>query len=282
MRLELTFRGILKSTLVMMWVGFAGGAPEALAQGSSGRGEDAQDLAKKLANPVSDLVSIPFQFNWENGIGSDDGLRNVVNIQPVVPITLSPKLNLIGRWILPYVSQPTSLGAAAGFSDVTFSSFLSPSGDPSFTWGVGPVFSLPMTSDPTLGSGKWSAGPTAVVLKIQGPWVYGMLVNQLWSFAGTSNVEREDVNQSFVQPFLGYCTKGGVTYTLQSESTANWNAAEDSNTWTIPINVLVSKITKLGPLPFSVQAGGGVYVASPDGGPEWKVRTNFVVLLPRK
>ena len=95
-------------------------------------------------------------------------------------------------------------------------------------------------------------------------------------------MERADVNQSFVQPFLGYCTKGGVTYTLQSESTANWEAADGSDTWTVPINLLVSKITKLGPLPFSIQAGGGVYVASPEGGPEWKLRTNFVVLLPRK
>ncbi|HET9252818.1 MAG TPA: transporter [Candidatus Eisenbacteria bacterium] len=240
-----------------------------------------QSLAKKLANPVSDMVSIPFQFNWENGVGPDDGLKNVLNIQPVVPISLSPTLNLIARWILPYVAQPASLGASSGFSDVTFSAFLSPAGGASLTWGIGPVFGLPMTSDSTLGSGRWSAGPTGVVLRIQGPWVYGILANQLWSFAQTSNVDRADVNQTFLQPFVGYCTPGGVTYTLMSESAANWEA-DDDDTWTVPINFLVSKITKFGPLPFSVQGGAGIYVVAPDGGPEWRVRMNFAVILPRK
>lgn len=140
---------------------------------------------------------------------------------------------------------------------------------------------LPLSTDPTLGSGKWSAGPTGVVLKIQGPWVYGLLVNQLWSFADASSDHRASVNQAFVQPFLGYVTKTGVTYTLNSESTANRNAEGSGETWTVPINVLVSKLTKFGPFPFSAQVGVGSYIATPDAGPEWKLRTNFVLLLPR-
>jgi hypothetical protein len=243
---------------------------------------DQQELAKKLANPVSDLVSVPFQFNWENKVGpDDDGMRMVLNIQPVVPISLSEKWNLIGRWIMPYVAQPEALGSSTGFGDVVFSSFFSPAGEPTLTWGIGPVLTLPLSTDPTLGSGKWAAGPTGVVIRIQGPWVYGILANQVWSFADASSDDRADVNQAFIQPFLGYVTPGGVTYTLNSESTANWEAKGDGETWTVPIHFLVSKLTKFGPFPFSVQAGVGVYVAAPKDGPDWKLRTNFVVLLPR-
>lgn len=32
------------------------------------QGEGAE-LAKKLSNPISDLVSAPFQFNWEQNVG---------------------------------------------------------------------------------------------------------------------------------------------------------------------------------------------------------------------
>ena len=118
------------------------------------------------------------------------------------------------------------------------------------------------------------------MLKIQGPWVYGMLVNQTWSFADASSVGRDEVNQAFIQPFLGYVTKGGVTFSLNSESTASWKAA-DGQKWTVPINFLISKLTKFGPFPFSAQIGYGYYVKTPDVGPDWKLRTNFVVLLPR-
>ena len=254
----------------------------AAAPGDTTKGPNQQELAKKLANPVSDLVSIPFQFNWENKVGpDDDGMRMVLNLQPVVPISLSEKWNLIGRWIMPYVAQPEALGSSTGFGDVVFSSFFSPAGEPTLTWGIGPVLTLPLSTDPTLGSGKWAAGPTGVVLRIQGPWVYGILVNQVWSFADASSDDRADVNQGFFQPFLGYVTRGGVTYTLNSESTANWDADGEDETWTVPINFLVSKLTKFGPLPFSVQAGFGTYVAAPEDGPDWKLRTNFVILLPR-
>jgi len=247
---------------------------------SAPAGSDAQGMAKKLINPISDMVSIPFQYNWENGVGPDEDLRTILNIQPVVPFTLTPKWNLVARWIMPYISQPAAYGSGSGFSDIVFSTFLSPAASSKLIWGAGPVFGLPMTTDPTLGSGKWSAGPTVVGLKMQGPWIYGMLANQLWSIANTSNVDRPDVSQAFFQPFIAYCTPGGVTYTLQSESTANWNA-EEGDVWTAPINFLVSKITRLGPFPMSVMGGGGVYVAKPEDGPEWKLRAMFVLILPR-
>jgi hypothetical protein len=245
-------------------------------------GASAHELAKKLSNPISDIVSVPFQFNWENGIGPDNGLRTVLNIQPVAPFKISPKWNMIERWIMPYVSQPEYLNSVSGWGDVTFSSFFSPNNGKSLIWGAGPVVTLPMSSDPAVGSGQWSAGPTLVVLKIQGNLLYGVLWNQLWSYATVSDRARVAVNQGFFQPFVALTRPSGVTFTLQSESVANWNAPDNSETWTIPINLQVSKVTTLGPFPFSVLGAAGVYAAKPDGGPDWKLRTAFTLILPSK
>ena len=237
------------------------------------------ELAKKLSNPISDLVSVPFQFNWEQGVGPDDQTRFILNVQPVMPFTLNENWNMIARVIVPLVSQPALFegGApASGVSDILTSFFFSPSKG-GLTWGVGPVINLPSTTEPTLGTEKWSAGPTVVALKQQGPWTYGVLWNQIWSFAG--NPDRSDVSQMFLQPFLAYNTESLWTITLQSEMTANWEADEDQ--WTVPINVLMSKLSSFGPFPASYVFGFGVFAAHPEIGPSWKVRAAVVILLPR-
>jgi hypothetical protein len=197
-----------------------------------------------------------------------------------MPFSLTPKLNLIARVIVPFVSQPPlAVGgaAASGVSDILTSFFFSPNTGSTFTWGAGPVISLPSTTEPTLGTEKWSAGPTIVVLKQAGPWTVGALWNQLWSFSG--NVSRDDVNQMFVQPFLAYTTKNALTMTVQSESVANFKA--DTDRWTVPINLLVSKVATFGAFPASYQVGFGGYAVHPAGGPSWKIRGAIVLLLPR-
>jgi hypothetical protein len=255
----------------------------ALAQDEPAAAGDAESVAKQLANPIANLVSIPLQFNWEEGVGPNDDLRTVVNFQPVVPFSLNEDWNVIGRMILPYVSQPSLVpGApsASGVSDMLLSLFFSPVKSQVAIWGVGPVVALPMTTDPFLGTGKWSAGPTAVVLKQSGQWTYGALVNHLWSFADTGDIARSDVNQSYLQPFLAYTTKTAVTFSASSEATANWEAASGEE-WTVPINISMSKVTKLGPFPFSFAAGAGVFVEKPQSAPEWKLRFTATLILPR-
>ena len=237
------------------------------------------ELAKKLSNPISDLVSVPFQFNWEQGVGPDDQTRFILNVQPVMPFTLDENWNMIARVIIPLVGQPALFegGApASGVSDILTSFFFSPSKG-ELTWGVGPVINLPSTTEPTLGTEKWSAGPTVVALKQQGPWTYGALWNQIWSFAG--NPDRNDVSQMFLQPFLAYNTQSLWTITIQSESTSNWEAEEDK--WTVPINLLFAKLSSFGPFPASYQFGFGVFAAHPETGPSWKIRAAIVILLPR-
>jgi hypothetical protein len=251
------------------------GQPAAAASGGDA------ELAKKLSNPISDLVSVPFQFNWEQNVGPDKQTRFILNVQPVMPFSLTPKLNLITRIIVPFVSQPPLAAggtAASGVSDILTSFFFSPNNGSTFTWGVGPVISLPSTTVPTLGTEKWSAGPTIVALKQAGPWTVGALWNQLWSFSG--NEARQDVNQMFVQPFLAYTTKSALTLTVQSESVGNFKADKDQ--WTVPINFLVSKVASFGTFPASYQVGFGVFPVHPDVGPSWKIRGAIVILLPRR
>ncbi|WP_373046283.1 neuromedin U [Vulgatibacter sp.] len=244
--------------------------------------EEAQALAQQLTNPVADLVSIPFQFNWENGVGENEDLRFVLNVQPVIPLSLGEDWNLILRWILPFVAQPPGIAegspATFGTGDIVASAFFSPAKG-KVIWGVGPVLGLPTGNDPLLNSGTWSAGPTGVFLVQAGPWTAGALANHLWSFADTGEVHRRDVNQTFLQPFVACTTGGAVTFTVQSESTFDWEA-EEGQGWTVPVSALVSKLAKLGPFPFSIQGGAGWYAATPAGGPEWRLRLNFVVLLP--
>jgi hypothetical protein len=240
------------------------------------------ELAKKLSNPVSDLVSVPFQLNWEQGVGPDDQTRFILNVQPVVPFALTPSWNMIAHVIMPLVSQPPLFAGGQpvfGIADIQASLFFSPSGSGALTCGVGPAISLPSTTVPTLGTEKWSVGPTVVVLKQDGPWTYGALWNQIWSVAGNST--RDDVNQMFLQPFAAYTTANLWTIMLQSESTANWKAVDHK--WTVPINLLFAKLSSFGTFPASYQLGFGVFAAkAPDVGPDWKIRAALVILLPRR
>lgn len=244
---------------------------------------DAESVAKQLANPIASLVSIPLQLNWEHGVGANDDLRTVTNFQPVIPFSMSERWNLIGRMILPFINQPSLVPGGAstsGTGDILVSGFLSPTTRHGAMWGIGPAISMPTTTDPLLGTGKWSAGPTAVVLEQAGQWTYGALMNHLWSFADTGDVEREDVSLTYLQPFISHTTKSALTLGLNSEASRNWKAS-GGEAWTVPINFSVSKVTHLGPFPFSIAVGAGYYIEKPDGGPAWKLRLVGTLILPK-
>ena len=241
--------------------------------------ESEAELAKKLQNPVANLISVPIQNNWDFGIGPKDSERYLLNVQPVIPISLGDNYNLILRTIVPFVSAQAPVDGATdvtGLGDVLQSFFFSPK-EPVGGWiiGVGPVLAYPTASEDELGSDSWGAGPTAVFLRQGGGWTVGVLGNHVWSYAGDS--DRDDVSSTFLQPFLSYTTKTFTTFTLNTESTYDWEQSE----WTVPINLAVAQLLKAGGQPFQLQAGIRDYAERPDGGPDWGLRFAITFLFPK-
>lgn len=274
-------------------------------QGTPPAAEDSEDLQKATQNPVASLISVPLQNNSNFGIGPFDRSQNVLNIQPVIPISVSQNWNLIIRWITPVIWQPapgtTNLevfgieentpaflaaqGAQVhagvfGLGDMTPTFFLSPAKPHKMIWGVGPVFVLPTATDRFLGQGKLSAGPSVVVLTQPGHWTIGALVNNVWSIAGQSS--RVDVNQMTLQYFVNYNLKKGWYLSSSPIITANWKAASD-NIWTVPVGGGVGRVFRLGglqPVNAAVQFYGNA--VHPANGSPWGMRLQIAFLYPKR
>jgi hypothetical protein len=240
----------------------------------------AEELAKKLSNPVASLISIPFQNNMDIGIGQYNGSKNTLNFQPVIPISLSPKLNLISRFIIPIVSQRNITGEGVnqnGLADAVVSAWFSPAvAKNGVVWGVGPVFLLPIATNDMLGAKKWGVGPTALILKQFSGWTVGGLVNQLWSVAGDAN--RSKISQMFIQPFMSYNWKSGAGLGLNAEISQNWI----SSTTSVFINPTISAVTKLGTQIVSLAIGPRLQVAAPGGSKaDFGVRAAVTFVFPK-
>ena len=190
------------------------------AQGAS----DQEALAKAAQNPIAAMISVPFQNNFNFGIGPNNVTQWNLNVQPVIPISLSEDWNLITRTIIPIINQPSpapGVRSAFGLGDINPQFYFSPAKPGELIWGVGPTFTFPTATDSMLGSGKWSAGPAVVALTIQGHWVIGAVANQQWSFAGWGD---KNVSAFLVQPFVNYNLPHGWYLVASPIMTADWEA----------------------------------------------------------
>ena len=257
---------------------------------ASGAGTAAPDqqaeLAKKLQNPVANLISVPIQNNWDFGLDPAHAMQYTAKIQPVIPVSISDDWNLIIRTIVPVIYQealdnrpgaPASVGQShAGLGDTEQSFFFSPK-NPVGGWilGAGPVGYYPTATTSYLGTGQWGGGPTIVALRQEHGFTYGILANQIWSFAGQQN--RTEVNATYLQPFVSYTTKTYTTPSINTETTYNWQDHES----TVPLNFQLQQLIKIGKMPVALQVGYRYYVEKPNGGPDWGLRFTVTFLFPK-
>jgi len=255
-------------------------APADGGEAGGGGAESQEALAKAAQNPVAKLISVPFQNDFNFGVGPREVTQWILNVQPVIPISLNEDWNLITRTIIPIINQPSpaaGIPSAFGLGDINPTFFLSPANSGKLIWGAGPTFTFPTATDSLLGSGKYSAGPAAVALTMQGHWVIGALANQQWSYAGWGD---NDVSAMLIQPFVNYNLPHGWYLTSAPIITANWEAGSGDK-WTVPVGAGVGKIQRFGKLPLNLQLSAFYNVEKPDNGPDWQLRFQIQFLFPK-
>jgi hypothetical protein len=247
-------------------------------------------LRNAAQNPVASLISVPIQENFNFNIGPADRTQNVLNIQPVVPLSISKDWNLIVRWITPVIYQPLPVPQVSGppsqstgvygLGDMNPSFFLVPKKS-KIIWGIGPTVVLPTATNTTfLGQGKLSLGPSVVVLVQPPHWTIGFLANNIWSVAGHSNIDKPAVNQFLFQWFANYNMKKGWYLTTAPIITADWRQSGD-NRWTVPFGGGIGRIMKLGFQPVNITAQFYGNAVHPPGASPWNLRLQFVLLFPK-
>jgi len=280
---------VIQITL-MLTTGFycaapAAAQPQQAGTTSSGQtGASTEELQKQVQNPVANLISVPFQNNIDFGNGPYDRTRNTLNIQPVVPFSLSERVMLITRTIFPIIIQPdlaTPNQGAFGLGDINPTFFFAPARQSSLIWGIGPTFVLPAATERTLGAGKWSAGPSVVGLAQPGKWTLGALVSNVWSFAGQKS--RPAVNAMTLQYFVNHNFTGGWYFTSSPILNANWRAGQGDK-WLVPFGAGIGRVTRIGAAPVNWQIAAYGNVIRPDTLPSsrWQLRLQLALLYPQK
>jgi hypothetical protein len=242
--------------------------------------EQRVELAKKLVNPISDLIRVPIQMSYDEGFGPAAANRFVWTVTPFIPFRLNDNWNLITQTRVPIVHQQSFFPGGedeCGLGDISQTFLLAPQ-DRRYLWAVGPTFLFPTAGHDFLGVRKWGAGPTGIALVQEGPWTAGIIASHLWSLAGDD--DRPNLNVTTLSPFVGYTTHNAWTVLLEVDTLYDWDNPVD-DPWTVPINLTVSRIRRLGRNLVSVGVGGRYFVSTPENGPEWGVRV-FVTFLFRK
>ena len=236
-----------------------------------------QELAISVHNPFADFVKVPIQSTTGFQLGRDHKVGDSVNIEPLLPFSLNADWDLFARPSLDVTYLP-SPHEQSGLGDLQTSFVLSPAKATTWVWGVGPIFQFPTASSSELGTGLWSAGPTAALVYSEGPWLNYILAYQLMSFAGNS--DRGSVNQTYIEPNISYSFESGWSVDCDPAITYDWTA-ETPNAWTIPIGADVGNAFKMGSQDLSLQVGAYDLLKRPDGAPQWVARISVTFLFPR-
>ncbi len=241
-----------------------------------------EEEAHQAQNPIANLISVPFENDFNPHTGIHREFSYVLEVKPVVPFHLSEDWNLITRTIIPVIQVPDlapGVKGTSGLGDVNLSLFLSPAKSGDIIWGAGPIVSFPTATEDILGTGKLSVGPTVAALTIQGHWLFGTLVYNLFSVEGPSG--RTDVNQMLIQPFVNYNLPQGWYIVSSPIITANWKA-KPREKWTVPVGGGVGKLVHFGKLPVNVYTQFFQNVTRPEGTTDWSIRFQMQFLFPKK
>ena len=244
--------------------------------------DDSAALAKAAQNPVASLISFPLQNNTNFAVGAFNRTQNILNIQPVIPISISENWNLITRTIFPIVWQPNpaqNTQGTFGFGDLNPTLFFSPAKPGKLIWGAGPALVLPTATNDQLGQGKFSAGPSLVALITPGQWVIGALTSNVWSVAGSGS--RPSVNQFLLQWFANYNMNKSWYLVTSPIVTADWTE-KNGGRWVVPLGGGLGHITKIGPQPVNITAQFYGNAVHPPGASPWGMRLQIQLLYPKK
>ncbi len=242
---------------------------------------DQEALAKASQNPVASLISLPFENNATFNNGRDDDFVNILNVKPVIPMGLSENWNWINRIIAPVIySEQSAPGHSAkfGVGDIIYQGFLSPAKPGKIIWGIGPQLNLP-TGMERFTSDQWSLGPNGVVLTMPGHWVIGMLIGNVWSIGGYNNAE--DVNQLTAQYFINYNFKDGWYVSSAPVITANWEADDSDDKWTVPFGGGIGRVFKIGKQNVNLKAAAYYSAIRPDHASDWNMQFTCIFLFPK-
>ena len=211
----------------------------------------ASDTAQgtQAQNPLTPLWGV-INENYTNfSMGPLQKTQNILVVEPVIPLKLTPDWNLITRWNTPITSQPRlanpagpfpgiglfpGIGPEFGLSNMQPQFFFTPANPGSFTFAVGPTLWLPTATDKTLGINKTGGGPVVVALTTQGPLLAGFLAQNVWAGTTGTSVTLQRVDTLLIEPFVFYNFPGGWFVTYRPLITADWTV-DEHNRWTVPI-----------------------------------------------
>lgn len=241
--------------------------------------DDVDELARKVSNPASFMISVPVHSDFDVGRwGGGDTYSATLDIEPVIPFALNDDWNMISHTDFPIVyNDPIgTLGGQLGLGDISQNLSFTPARHGPLIWTFGPEFSLPTATDDRFGTGKLSMGPSGLLLLQTKSMSVGMSASHLWSVAGAG--DRPRVSQTELQPFIAWHIGGGKTISANLDFSYDWVASD----YTLPVSLSFSQIVEVGEQTLSLSLGAKYWIEGPEDGPQWGIKAGVTFLFPQK